>query len=79
MIRDALQLLSKQDSILRLLGFVFGFLLFSGCASLSLRGNEGGSEPINDKEQVEYQKALLRCNKSGGSRVVKITGTLRCY
>lgn len=42
-------------------------------------GNETGSEPINDKEALEYKKATVRCYKTGGSRVVKIMGELRCY
>lgn len=42
-------------------------------------GNEGGSEPVNDKEAVEYKKAIVRCYKTGGTKVVKIMGELRCY
>ena len=42
-------------------------------------GNENGSEPINDQEAVEYNKAIVRCYKTGGTRVVKILGILRCY
>jgi len=42
-------------------------------------GNEGGSEPVNDKEALDYKKAIVRCYKTGGSRVVKIMGELRCY
>ncbi len=42
-------------------------------------GNENGSEPINDKESLEYKKAIVRCYKTGGNRVVKIMGELRCY
>ncbi len=51
----------------------------TGCATLSVAGNEGGSVPINHSELVAYKKALMRCYKSGGSRIVKITGQLRCY
>lgn len=43
------------------------------------RGNEGGSIPINEKEQVDYSRALIRCHKTGGSRVIKIEGQLRCF
>lgn len=42
-------------------------------------GNENGSEPINNNEAVEYKKAVVRCYKTGGSRIVKIMGELRCY
>jgi hypothetical protein len=42
-------------------------------------GNENGSEPINDSEASEYKKAIVRCYKTGGTRVVKILGELRCY
>lgn len=42
-------------------------------------GNEGGTEPLNEQEAYEMQKAVNRCHKSGGTRVVKIRGTLRCY
>ncbi len=44
-----------------------------------VKGNENGSPALNDKETVEYQKAVVRCNKTGGSRVVKIEGQLRCF
>lgn len=41
--------------------------------------NEGGSEPINSGEELQYKKAVVRCYKTGGTRVVKIMGKLRCY
>jgi len=44
-----------------------------------VKGNEGGSDPINAAEANEYQKATVRCYKTGGTRVVKIMGQLRCY
>ena len=55
--------------------------LLLSCASGSggIAGNENGSEPINDKEALEYKKAIVRCYKTGGIRVVKIMGELRCY
>ncbi len=52
--------------------------LLLSCVS-GVAGNEHGSEPINDKEALEYNKAVVRCYKTGGSRVVKIMGELRCY
>ncbi len=42
-------------------------------------GNENGSEPINGSESLEYKKAVVRCYKTGGTRVVKIMGQLKCY
>ena len=45
----------------------------------AITGNEKGSEPINDAEATEYQRAIVRCYKTGGSRIVKIMGELRCY
>jgi len=45
----------------------------------SVAGNENGSEPVNQKETYEYQKAVLKCYKTGGTRVVKIEGALRCF
>jgi hypothetical protein len=44
-----------------------------------IRGNEGGSEPINSAEIPAYQKAVNRCHQTGGTRVVKIDGNLRCF
>lgn len=41
--------------------------------------NEGGSEPINNVEVLQYKQALHRCYKTGGSRVVKINSYLQCY
>lgn len=52
-----------------------------GCVGnrLEVKGNENGSEPINEAEANEYKKAIVRCYKNGGSRIVKIQGVLRCY
>lgn len=52
--------------------------LLASCQS-SVSGNETGSEPVNDQEANEYKKAIVRCYKTGGTRVVKIMGNLRCY
>jgi len=50
-----------------------------GGGSGSVAGNEGGSSPANAKEEVLYKQAVLRCLKTGGTRVVKVEGKLRCY
>ena len=55
--------------------------LLSACATGggAVAGNEEGSLPINEQESNEYKKAIVRCYKTGGTRVVKIMGALRCY
>ena len=54
--------------------------ILQSCASTGgVKGNENGSAPINSKEKLEYEKAVVRCLKTGGTRVVKVMGTLRCY
>lgn len=45
----------------------------------SIEGNQGGSDPINETEAHEIQRAVNRCHKTGGTRVVKVQGELRCY
>lgn len=55
------------------------FLLLPACEHTGVVGNEGGSAPVNETEAKEYQKAILKCYRLGGSRIVKITGELRCY
>jgi hypothetical protein len=55
-------------------------LWLSSCStSGTVAGNELGSSAINPKEELEYKKAITRCYKTGGTRVVKIMGDLRCY
>ena len=58
--------------------------LLSACASggmggTDVSGNAGGSTPYNEREAIEYKGAILRCHKTGGSRVVQIEGQLRCF
>ncbi len=50
-----------------------------GGGSGGVSGNDGGSEPVNSQEALDYKKAVVRCYKTGGTRVVKIMGTLKCY
>lgn len=58
-------------------------IVISSCQTMGggAGGSEGkpGSSPINSKEEVAYKRALLKCYKTGGSRIVKIEGKLRCY
>lgn len=53
--------------------------LLVSCQGLRVKGNEGGSEAINELEMFDMQKAVHRCHKNGGQRVVKIKGQLRCF
>ena len=59
------------------------FLFMSGCAGSSSGGGVGmpgeSSEPINSVEETQYRKALTRCYKTGGTRIVKINSYLHCY
>ena len=52
--------------------------LTGGCQT-GVSGNDGGSVPVNKEEELDYKKAVNRCYKTGGTRVVKIMGQLRCY
>ena len=63
------------------LSLISVWTLLLGCqsAKVDLSANENGSVPVNEQEAVQYKKALLRCYKSGGSRVVKMMGELRCF
>ena len=70
----------KQWLFFSLLWALFSISCAGGGGSGShLSGNKGGSSPINAQEEVQYKKALLKCYKTGGNRVVKIQGKLRCY
>ena len=69
---------------LYLLVFLGSLYLLHACASdphgeRSVSGNVGGSEPINDAEARDYKRAILKCYKTGGSRIVKVEGRLMCY
>ena len=73
---------SESRLVQRLLGLVL-LIAIAGCASSGnsgdVRGNDNGSVPVNENEAIEYQKAINRCTRTGGTRVVKIKGELRCY
>jgi hypothetical protein len=54
----------------------------TGCQTMgggTVAGNEKGSQPLNDGEVNAYKRAILKCYKTGGTRVVKINGDLRCF
>ncbi|MCB9228707.1 MAG: hypothetical protein H6618_03765 [Deltaproteobacteria bacterium] len=59
---------------------LLALLPLAGCTdSGSIRLMGESSAPVNPKEEIEYKQALIRCHKTGGSRVVKINGILRCF
>ncbi len=71
-----------MQTITRVLGTTLVAILFlASCAGggSGLTGNTNGSEPLNESETRQYKAQLLKCYKTGGSRVVKIEGQLRCY
>ena len=53
--------------------------LFLSCVNGPTRGGGANSEPINPKEDKIQKQSLIRCYKTGGSRIVKIDGVLRCF
>ncbi|RYZ53431.1 MAG: hypothetical protein EOP07_17835 [Proteobacteria bacterium] len=50
-----------------------------GAGGSSNSGNDNGSNPINAQEERDYKRAINKCYKTGGSRVVKVEGQLMCY
>ena len=64
---------------------IVSFAVLTGCqtgggsGARPVAGNEGGTEPVNEQESYELQKAVNRCHRTGGTRVVKIKGELKCY
>lgn len=58
---------------------VFASIVSSCQSSGHVAGNENGSQPINEHEGYDMQKAVNRCHRTGGSRVVKIKGELKCF
>ena len=71
-------------AVVALLAYASGVIV-SSCETTSsdntgrVLGNELGSDPVNDEEAAAYNRAVLRCYRTGGSRVVKIEGRLRCF
>ncbi len=58
---------------------VTGVYLTASCRSFHVEGNQGGSLPINEHEFHQMQREVQSCHRAGGTRVVKITGNLRCF
>ena len=61
--------------------FLCSLWLGGGCTSWSPTGGYevANSEPINGREAKEYHKEIIRCLRTGGTRVVKIENHLKCY
>ncbi|MCX6130629.1 MAG: hypothetical protein NTX25_16415 [Proteobacteria bacterium] len=51
----------------------------AGGQGMGVSGNEAGTAPLNKDEERDYKRAILKCYKTGGSRIVKIEGKLMCY
>lgn len=51
----------------------------SGGGGSPIAGNEAGSNPVNAEEERAYKRAVVKCYKTGGTRVVKVEGRLQCY
>ena len=69
-------------AIILVLSFCGTITLATSCQTGGASGelqNEGGSNPVNESELKDYKRAVLRCNKMGGTRVVKVRGKLLCY
>jgi hypothetical protein len=58
---------------------VTGVFLTASCRSFHIEGNQGGSLPINEHEFHQMQREVQSCHRAGGTRVVKITGNMRCF
>ena len=54
-------------------------ILCLSCVNGPTRNGGANSEPINPKEDKIQKQSLIRCYKTGGSRIVKIDGVLRCF
>jgi hypothetical protein len=65
-------------SLILAVGFL-ATMLPTSCASLKVPGNDRGSKPLSESEANDYRRAVGRCYKTGGTRVVKIAGELRCF
>lgn len=62
----------------RMIGLLLLFAL--GCSHDSGSGmSTESSTPMNAREELQYHQALVRCAKTGGTRIVKIRSELRCY
>ena len=68
--------LKQRFHVVQILALL-SLLGLSSCQSDGI--GAGGTEPLNGQEEIEYTRALNRCLKTGGTRIVKILNQLRCY
>ncbi len=65
---------------MKILSLIILTLAAYACAGgSSIHEEHGSSSPINHDEDVAYKQALIRCHKTGGTRIVKINNKLRCF
>lgn len=57
----------------------FILLFFVGACASQAKVDSGNSIPLTEKENSLYKQAMVRCHKTGGTRIVKINGKLRCF
>jgi hypothetical protein len=76
-----IQLLRKSARTWRLAFLVLGIfpLSLASISCIGPQGSDSSSQALNGDEELAYKRAMLRCHKTGGSRVVKIEGNLRCF
>ncbi|MDD9951302.1 MAG: hypothetical protein OXT67_07015 [Zetaproteobacteria bacterium] len=59
---------------------LLGLTLTTSCQNTQqYRSEAASSKPVNKKESIAYKQALIRCHKTGGTRIVKINSVLRCF
>ena len=66
--------------LIALISLGASLLFLSYCSSATREPFlDASSEPISKSEETAYARAMHRCVKTGGSRVVKVSGNLRCF
>lgn len=70
----------KWPAILLMISLnLMGLACATGGLTHSAGERELGSNPVNQKEDILYKQAIIRCHKTGGTRIVKINSLLRCF
>lgn len=62
-----------------LIPFLLGFTACQGGMGSTRKHSGESSRAVNKQEEVAYKQALIRCHKTGGTRIVKLNGILRCF
>jgi hypothetical protein len=77
---QGLYVLCYEVGMTKLLGILISVLLMTTACMSGVASFEGGnSEPLTTKESNLYKQSMIRCHKTGGTRVVKLNGKLRCF